>query len=193
MTRYRVLMSLGFACAIFVFAGCISSEGTGGGDHARTPVQILGPIDTTRHFIHRVVKQDTAKSPNAKIKAFPTRNSLKTAPKFKSKQDTLKASVVVKKKPAARVSLPIDRSGHAGFTVQIGAFSGASNALRAQKNAKSRFAKQPVFNKYIAKAKMYRVSIGKFEDRKDAFAFRDEMKKQFPKEYTQCWINFLPR
>jgi cell division septation protein DedD len=186
-------MLLGFTCSAWILTGCISSEGTGGGDHARTPVQILGPIDTTRHFTHRVVKQDTAKIFNAKIKASPAKSSLKTAPKFKSKQDTLKASVVVKKKQATRVSLPIDRSGHAEFTVQIGAFSGASNALRTQKNAKSRFADQPVFNKYIAKAKMYRVSIGKFEYRKDAFAFQDEMRKNFPKEYTQCWINFLPR
>ena len=112
---------------------------------------------------------------------------------FKSRKDTLKASVVVKMKPAPRVFLPIDRSGHTRFTVQIGAFRGASNALRVQKSAKARFSEQPVFNKYITQAKMYRVSIGKFENRNTAFAFRDKMRKQFPKEYSQCWINFLPR
>jgi hypothetical protein len=184
MIRHRVLLSMGIASIACLFVGCVSSEGTGGGDHARTPVQILGPIDTTRHLTHRIINKDTIK---------PSTVILKTVPKFKSKQDTLKASVIVKTKRALRPSLPIDRLDHAGFTVQIGAFSGASNALRVQKEAKSRFAEQPVFNKYIATAKMYRVSIGKFEDRKDAFNFLDEMRKKFPKEYTQCWINFLPR
>ena len=163
MALYRVFLFLGFTCIAGVIAGCISSEGTGGGDHARIPVQILGPIDTTRHFTHRVVKKDTTVLSNA--------HTNHTAPRFKSKQDTLRASVVVKKKSAARISLPIDRSSNAGFTVQIGAFRGASNALRVQKTAKSRFTDQPVFNSYIAKAKIYRVSIGKFKDRNRCVCF----------------------
>jgi cell division septation protein DedD len=184
-------MLFGWAYAASIFIGCVSSEGTGGGDRARTPIQILGPIDTTRHFVHQFAKKDTLAQ--TKTKGKPSQASVKTAPKFKSKQDTLQASVVVRKKNSVRIALPIDRKDHAGFTVQIGAFSGASNALRAQKTARSRFAAIPVFNKYIAKAKMYRVSVGKFEDRNGAFAFQDEMKKKFPKDYTQCWINFLPR
>ncbi|HVN49551.1 MAG TPA: SPOR domain-containing protein [Bacteroidota bacterium] len=189
MAPYRVFLFLG---CVFL-AGCVSSEGTGGGDHARIPVQILGPIDTVRHFPHGVLKKDTASLANAQTNHAGVNGKLKTAPRFKSKQDTLKASIVVKKKSPARIALPIDRSNHAGFTVQIGAFRGASNALRAQKNAKARFNAQPVFNQYITKANMYRVSIGKFEDRTKAFSFLEEMKKRFPKEYTPCWINFLPR
>lgn len=193
MKPNRVFLFLGFAFIAGVLAGCVSSEGTGGGDHARIPVQILGTIDTTRHLNHQIVKKDTALHSAAHTSQPVAGNKLKTAPRFKSKQDTLKASVSVKKKSAMHVSLPIDRKSNAGFTVQIGAFHGASNALRAQKTAKWRFADQPVFNKYIAQAKMYRVSIGKFESRDAAFTFRDEMRKRFPQEYTPCWINFLPR
>lgn len=175
-----------------MLGGCISSEGTGSGDHARTPVQILGPIDTTRHALHRPIKRDTALGTiGANEKLAAAARLKKIAPKFKSKQDTLQASIEVRTKPVMQSTLPSHRIGHAGFTIQIGAFMGASNALRAQKETKSRFSEQPVFNEYIAKAKMYRVSVGKFEDRKDAQELLGKMKKHYPNEYAKCWINLL--
>ena len=84
------------------------------------------------------------------------------------------------------------RPEHPVFTVQVGAFGQVSNALRAQKKAKEHFAYQPVFNTFVKRAKLYRVSIGRYENRKDAFALYDSLKQKYPDEYKLCWINFIP-
>jgi cell division septation protein DedD len=177
-----------FVCNVLALAGCISSEGTGAGDRAKNPVQIFNTIDTTYHEVSRNAvsqsKVDTTKL------AKPT--SLRVASKFKSKQDTLRAAVVKRSKSVLHARVKIERPEHPVFTVQIGTFSQASNALRTQKRAKELFANQPIFNHFIKSAKLYRVSIGRYEERGDAFALLDTMKQTYPKEYSQCWINFLP-
>jgi cell division septation protein DedD len=104
----------------------------------------------------------------------------------------VRASVIRKKKSFKRQYIKIERPEHPIYTVQIGAFTQASKALSTQKRAKEQFNYQPVFNKYIKKAKLYRVSIGRYENREDAFALADTMKEQYPDEYNKCWINFIP-
>jgi cell division septation protein DedD len=181
-----------FGGAVAILAGCISSEESGAGKKARTPVQVFGPIDTTRRLMHAETgNASAAKLLEDSVKLASNKKG-RVAPRFKSKQDTVRASVVVKAKSSPRSRIRIERPEHPVFTIQIGAFERASNALRAQKKAKARFTDQPVFNNYVKNAKLYRVSIGRYEDRVDAFALRDRIKKTFPREYSQCWINFIP-
>ncbi len=180
-----------FGGAVAALSGCVSSEETGAGSKARTPVQVFGPIDTTHRSAVAGEQKGAAKNLPDSIR-LASKKKGRVAPRFKSRQDTIRASVVVKSKSSPYSRIKIERPEHPVFTVQIGAFGRASNALRAQKKAKARFVDQPVFNNYVRGAKLYRVSVGRYEDRQDAFAFRDRIKRTFPQEYSQCWINYIP-
>jgi cell division protein FtsN len=192
MVHQRVLgIVVLFIGGVLWLAGCVSSEETGAGSRAKSPVQILGPIDTTHRVIHRTVNQDS--SSRAQLDSSKGAQLKKThvAPKFRSRQDTVRASVVMKSKLSSRPSIKIIRPDHPVYTVQVGAFNHVSNALRAQKRAKDLFAYQSVFNTFVKRAKLYRVSIGKYENRKDAQTLCDSLQQQFPREYKQCWVNFI--
>jgi cell division septation protein DedD len=180
-----------FLGIVLSLIGCVSSEETGAGDRAKSPVQVFGSIDTTYPVGGQDMKQDSMLNSKNSSKLFSEKSS-RVAPKFKSKQDTVRASMIKKMKSSAHPRIKIERPEHPIYTVQIGAFAQASNALRTQKKAKGRFIHQPVFNKYVKSARLYRVSVGRYEDRKNAFALADTMKEQYSEEYNQCWINFIP-
>jgi hypothetical protein len=181
-----------FSCVVLTFMSCVPSEETGAGNRARNPVQILGPIDTTRRAVHRAIRQDTTLNPKSDSVKTEVIKKPRGAPKFRSQQDTVRASVVTKSKSSSHPLIKIIRPEHPMFTVQVGAFGQVSNALRAQKRAKEHFAYQPVFNTFVKRAKLYRVSIGRYENRKDAIILRDSLTHKYPDEYKLCWINFIP-
>jgi cell division septation protein DedD len=162
--------------------GCISSEGTGG-KSKEGPERSVGPIDTSR-----AVAPSSAVVEKKASAAQANRPSRST--KFKAKQDTLKTSIVRKNKTPLRLP-KIVRPENPAFTVQIGAFARPNNALRNQKLAKTRFPEYPVYNNFLAQAKIYRVSVGKFDTRRDALAAQKQILKKCPKEYTGCWINYI--
>jgi cell division septation protein DedD len=191
VSRQLPITILLFSGVVTALTGCVSSEESGAGNKARMPVQVFGPIDTTRRTASPGAQEGAAKALQDSLK-LATMKKGRIAPRFKSRQDTVRASVVVKSKSSLSRRIKIERPEHPVFTIQIGAFGRASNALRAQKKAKARFADQPVFNNYVKSAKLYRVSIGRVEDRQDAFALRDKIKRTFPGEYSQCWINYIP-
>jgi cell division septation protein DedD len=191
VSRHSQIISVLFISTVFSCMGCISSEETGAGDRAKSPLQISGPLDTAQRAGRHEIQHDSLlQSTNKPFSA--SEKSSRIAPKFKSKQDTVRASMIKKTKSSDHPRIKIERPEHPVYTVQIGAFGEASNALRTQKKAKGRFTNQPVFNKYIKSAKLYRVSIGRYKNRDDAFALADTMKQQYSKEYSQCWINFIP-
>jgi hypothetical protein len=191
VSQQYFIVNVLFLGIVLLLIGCVSSEETGAGNRAKSPVQIFGSIDTTHRAGGLDIKQDSLLSsknyPNLLLDKSP-----RVAPKFKSKQDTVRASMIKKMKSSAHPYIKIERPEHPIYTVQIGAFAQASNALRTQKKAKGRFTAQPVFNKYVKNAKLYRVSVGRYEDRKNAFALADTMKEQYFEEYNKCWINFIP-
>ncbi len=191
MNRQLPITILLFGGAVAALIGCVSSEESGGGSKARTPVQVFGPIDTTHRQGGAGAQKDAA-GILRDSSALAAKKKGRVAPRFKSRQDTIRASIVVKSKSSLASRAKIERPEHPVFTIQIGAFGHASNALRAQKKAKARFSDQPVFNNYVKGAKIYRVSVGRYEDRQDAFALRDKIKRTFPEEYSQCWINYIP-
>jgi cell division septation protein DedD len=180
-----------FLGMVLSLMGCVSSEETGAGDRAKSPVRIFGSIDTIRQTVSQDMKQDSILNLKNNSKLISDK-SLRVAPNFKSKQDTVRASIIKRRKSPVHPQLIIERPEHPIYTIQIGAFTRASSALSTQKKAKERFTYQPVFNKYVKSAKLYRVSIGRYEDRKNAFALADTMKEQYSEEYNQCWINFIP-
>jgi cell division septation protein DedD len=169
--------------------GCLSSEETGSGGHVRTPVQIFGPIDTSR-ALHKTVKRDANVRPKSDSLTSVVRK-IQTAPRFKARKDTVRASMVFKKKPASSLRIKIERPDNTSYTIQVGAFGNASNALRSQKKAKERFNDVPVFNFFVKSAKIYRVSIGKFPDHEAAGALLKTMQKKYPQDYQKCWINYI--
>jgi len=177
---------------VFVLAGCVPSEETGAGHRSQSPVQIFGPIDTTHRVVRRPMKQDTVSTRTMDTVKTALLKKTRVAPKFRSRQDTVRASMVTRSKLFAHQAIKVIRPEHPVYTIQVGAFGKVSNALRAQKKAKEHFAFQPVYNTFIKRAKLYRVSIGRYEDRKDAYALYDSLKQKYPDEYKLCWINFIP-
>jgi hypothetical protein len=174
---------------VLLFAGCLSSEETGSGGRVQTPVRISGPIDTS-HASGKTIVRDTAMG----HKIDSLKNAVKkvrTAPRFKAKQDTVRASMVFKNNKSASLHLKIERPENPMYTVQVGAFVKASNALRTQKTAKQRYNDVPIFNYFVAPAKIYRVSIGKYSDRQAAADLMKTIQKQYPREYQKCWINYI--
>ena len=173
---------------VFILAGCLSSEETGSGGRVQTPVRILGPIDTSRAS-SKIIARDTAAG--HKIDSMKTAAKIiRTAPRFKARQDTVRASMVFKNNKST-LHIKIERPDNPMYTIQVGAFLNASNALRTQKSAKQRFSDLPVFNYFVTPAKIYRVSIGKYSDRQAAAVLMKTMQKQYPRDYQKCWINYI--
>jgi hypothetical protein len=178
---------------VYLINGCVSSGETGAeGERALSPVRILGPIDTARYTYKRTVqKVQGAQIKNDSAKSGGVKN-VRKAPTFKSKYDTVHVAMVANTKKNPRVHIPIERPEHPFYTIQIGAFGKVANALRAQKNAKDRYSELLVYNNFIKEANLYRVSIGRFENLKEAFSFRKVIMQHYPREYSQSWINIIP-
>lgn len=112
---------------------------------------------------------------------------------FTSKQDTVEASLVRKTKSPPRPVKPVTKPENPAYTVQIGAFARPKYALAAQKLAKERFTEVPVLNQYEPFDKLYRVSVGLFDSRSEADSLRKSLMKQFPTDYSECWINYISK
>ena len=189
MNQNFLTIAVVLAGTALALSGCVPSEETGAGSGAKSPVQVFGPIDTTRRVVHRPSDQDTASQPRIDSMKIAAVKKPRVAPKFKSQQDTVRASVVTKSKLSSHALIKIK---HPVFTVQIGAYTQVSKALQAQTKAKEYFFYQPVFNTFIKRAKLYRVSIGRYENREDASALCDSLKQKDPEEYRLCWVNVIP-
>lgn len=110
--------------------------------------------------------------------------------RFQAKLDTVKASLTRKSKQAVRA---VVRPENPAYTVQIGAFGKAQNSLRMQKAAKERLGNQVILNNFGTVDKLYRVSVGKFDTRKEASSLRKMIIEKYPKEYSSCWVNYIAK
>ena len=75
----------------------------------------------------------------------------------------------------------------ARYTVQIGAFKNAGNANDVQQKARQRY-QLPVFSDFDTARGFYRICIGVFDSRKSAETFGENLRKEFPGEYSDCWV-----
>jgi cell division septation protein DedD len=175
---------LGVAIASTV-GGCISTEEMGG--KTPGPQLTVMPPDT-----FRAMEQSQPAAQAEPERPPETKKSL-ARQTFTTRRDTVVGSVVHKSKSPSNPPRKIERPANPAFTVQIGAFTKAPNALLFQKTAKERFADHPVFNNFNPDDKLYRVSVGKFDHRKEAAELRRELLNAFPKEYAECWVNYIPK
>jgi cell division septation protein DedD len=172
-------VSILFSVGSIFFTGCVSSGGSEGEAKALSPVKMEASSDTTLDEL----KPD--------IQDMQDGEQVKAAPGFTSMQDTLLASVVKKSKSSRGPKKMKENAESPVYTIQIGAYTRAANALRMQKRAKEQFASQPVYSEYDKVAQIYRVNIGRYRNREDVIALFDSIKQKFPEEYKQCWVNLI--
>jgi len=154
--------------------------------HAASPQHPSVAVETTTTVSGRVKVMTRSDSASVKRKKS-------SSPKFKSRQDTISAALVRRGKSAPLSLHKIVRPDNPMYTVQVGTYTKAANALRNEKRAKERFKDQAVFDRYDAGDKLYRVSVGKFQTGKDASSFKQSMLKRYPLDYKECWIIYIAR
>lgn len=170
------LLSLSLCLILsMAIAGCGSSEESG--SLQKAPLSQQTPTTST--------PQESAQ--------LQKKQSRQKGSRLTSKQDTLVASVTRRGRSSSRPVSRVERPKNPSYTVQIGIFRKAQNALRYQKFASERFPKNSVHNRYDSKTKMYWVSVGKYTTREEAVALRREILKNYPKEYEKAWVNYIPR
>jgi cell division septation protein DedD len=163
---------------VLTLCACVSSEETGTAKRVGAPVASQAISDSVRARVDSLMRADSARAKRAG---------------FTSQHDTLVASVVKTSKSSSRSIKPIERPTNPAYTVQVGAFARTDHALQAQKLARERCGDLPIFNFFEPYDKLYRVRIGKFDTRQQADSLKKWMKKQFPNEYTDSWINYISK
>ena len=84
------------------------------------------------------------------------------------------------------------RTAQIRFMVQIGAFRDPHHASEVQGEARKQY-HMPVLNDFLAGPGLYQIRIGFFESRENARAFRQQMRQDYPSEYSDSWIVQLKR
>ncbi len=161
-----------------VLAGCTSAE-TGASNRAGDPQPEMVPPSV-------VEPPPSASRPETTVVA-PRRT--KSVPRVRSSQDTVRASKARKTRPAVK-SAPLVKPANAAYTVQVGAFRRASNALGLQQVVRKQFPTQPAYNDYHAVDRLYRVTVGRFSRISEAAAFRRRLIASDSSAYAQCWVTY---
>jgi cell division septation protein DedD len=162
-----------------VWVGCTSAE-TGASNRAGDPQRemvvptVTDPVPTTA-------------APRETTVVAPRRT--RTVPRVRSSQDTVRAATARKTRPTVKPA-PLVKPANALYTVQVGAFRQASNALRLQRAVKKTFSDQPVYNDYYAVDKLYRVTVGKFAKRSEAASLRRRVIAADSSAYALCWVTY---
>jgi cell division protein FtsN len=148
--------------------------------------------------------QQAAESAPDTLKAVPSVKAAEPAPVpperkeqgFVTHSDTIEVQVVSQKRdtirqqapvpaPAETKMPPVVRKNH--FALQIGAFQQEANAARTAEIFKKRFDKS--INQFFdPSVKMYRILVGSFATKEEAAVFQAQLKKEFPKEYSESWV-----
>lgn len=167
---------------IAVWIGCTSAE-TGASNRSEPqpePTPMVVPQPVVKDTVTR--KQEPANPPVKKTKA---------APRLKSSQDTVK--VASARKNRTTPATPLVKPPNATYTVQVGAYRQANNALRIQNTLKKKLTNHTIYNKFHASDKLYRVSVGSLKERKDAAALRRTLMSSDSVLYRECWVTYLSR
>ena len=164
--------------------GCTSAE-TGASNRAGEPQREMvpptvepsvqpTPVEPKRDSIPRVVRKS------------------KAAPRVRSSQDTVRAATARRNRPVQQAT-PLVKPPNALYTVQVGAFRRASNALRMQRVVKKHVPNLPVYNDFHSADKLYRVTVGKFAKRSEASSLRRRLVASDSTAYGQCWVAYTRR
>lgn len=181
----RQLFFFHLCTAVFFLGACSSSEESGlSKQDPITPQQTneqVQPANPQQNLEPAV--QDPPVTPRARSGGS----------RLTSRRDTVTASVTRSSKMPARSTRALVRPIDPAYTVQVGAFAKAANALSCQKLAKERFPGTFVYNSFDSGLRLYRVSLGKFASREGASALRREIMNHHPNEYSQAWVNYIAK
>ncbi|MCX7984559.1 MAG: SPOR domain-containing protein [Bacteroidetes bacterium] len=136
------------------------------------------------------LRSDTVQQPNKTGEnTLPLQSQ---SPPLHTVHDTVHATTVVEYSSNSILSSANTTKAESIFyTIQVGAYGDASNALRCQKITKERFPTYQVFNDYDGVTKIYRISVGQFSTKDSAFIFLKQLQQQYPREYRECWVKQL--
>jgi cell division septation protein DedD len=184
--RTTVLTLIG----VFAGAACIGTQGctsaeTGASNRAGEPQQEM--VSPT---VDPGVQTAAVESRRDSVPKAPRKP--KTPPRVRSSQDTVRAATARRNRPAQQTER-IVRPPNALYTVQVGAFRKASNALRMQRLVKKQVAGLPVYNNFHPSDKLYRVTVGKFAKRSEASSLRRRLIASDSTAYGQCWVAYTKR
>ena len=194
MLKESTIVSLGrttlLVCTVFyamlAVAGCSSSEETGASRNADQQEQV-GPIvnDQQPDPADQSFQVDDENGSQTQVPAV-------VDPTVQRGRDTVRAATQrVSRSQIQR--LPLVKPPNAMYTVQVGAYKRAPNALVLQKSLKSEHGEQPVFNLFTSTDGIYRVTIGKFETLREATNYRNKLAEEHPKRYEACWVTYIER
>lgn len=184
----RLLNQHVVAALLFVFVGalafgCISAgeTGTAGAQDPILSIPRQQPI-TAR------IERDTASIVSARKDSVSPVRRVRKLPALSSATDTVKAQVSARAKKG--VQRQPNRNSLVGmYTAQVGAFAKTQNALRMQKSAKALYPDRRIVNRYDEKRKLYRVGVGVFASRAEAFAFLRTMKQSHGRRFPDSFVN----
>lgn len=179
MIRWFFIVSTVILVIAGSMTGCTSAE-TGASNRAIDPQREMVPPSVAEPTPQQAVRPETT--------AVATRR-VRPVPRVKSSQDTVRAATARRTQPAVRTA-PLVKPPNAQYTVQVGAFHRASNALRLQRSVKRQFSTLPVYNDYHPVDKLYRVTVGKFAKLSEANALRRRLIASDSTAYGQCWVTY---
>lgn len=163
--------------------GCTSAE-TGASNRAGEPQQEM--VQPNLEAAAPAVADSVRQNPPATVRRT------KTTPRVRSSQDTVRAATARRSRPAPNVA-PIVRPANAMYTVQVGAFRLAGNALRLQREVKKQWPAFGVYNDFHSTDRLYRVTVGKFVKRAEASALRRRLIASDSTAYGLCWVTYTQR
>lgn len=182
MSLLSISMRAALVALLVIWAGCTSAE-TGASNRAGDPQPEMVPPSVAEQAAQTAMRSDST---------LVTPRRTRTVPRVKSSQDTVRAATARKTRPAVKPA-PLVKPPNAQYTVQVGAFRRASNALRLQRSVKKQFASAPVFNDYSASDKLYRVTVGKYAKRSEASSFRRRLIASDSSAFGLCWVTYTKR
>lgn len=179
MIRWFFIVSTVILVIAGSMTGCTSAE-TGASNRAIDPQREMVPPSVAEPTPQQAVRPETTVVATRRVRPVP---------RVKSSQDTVRAATARRTQPAVRTA-PLVKPPNAQYTVQVGAFHRASNALRLQRSVKRQFSTLPVYNDYHPVDKLYRVTVGKFAKLSEANALRRRLIASDSTAYGQCWVTY---
>lgn len=179
MIRWLAIVSTIVLAFAALMTGCTSAE-TGASNRATDPQREMVPPSVAEPMPQTAARPETTAVVTKRVRPVP---------RVRSSQDTVRAATARRTQPVVR-TVPLVKPPNAQYTVQVGAFRRASNALRLQRAVKRQFSTQLVYNDYQAVDKLYRVTVGKFAKLSEANALRRRLIASDSSSYAQCWVTY---
>lgn len=190
MLHRHILSVMVVVLSIFTLAACSSSEELNGAGTAGQDDGSFQKVDREESIIPETdepveieVVEDEAE-PEAE--AIPVRTQGESTPPARQEtpavQETPTASETAP--PPAPTPAVAPRSGAMMWSVQLGAFKNESGAFELVDELKKKF-NQPVYKRYDAATGYYKVTLGSFQEREQAAAFKAEIQSSgYPDAFT---------